>query len=136
MKIFFKNNGVAILPLTLLISGLIIIISATIALTNYLLNYNSAVLKYSSEALAAAKSGIEDAIMKIIRNNNYSGSFTLTIGQANVNVTVLSNDPMAGKDTIISLAVVRSIQKKLKAIVNIDAMTTQVNIESIQEVAI
>jgi len=133
---FRKNSGVAMLPLVLLIGGLITVIALTITLTSYLLNHSSAAIKWSSESLAGAQSGIEDGIMRIIRDNSYSGTSTLAIGNANITVTVDSNTPVSGKDTITSLGIVRSMQRKLQAVVNIDAITGQVNIESIQEIAI
>ncbi|MFA5386694.1 MAG: hypothetical protein WC297_03455 [Candidatus Paceibacterota bacterium] len=136
-----ENKGVAMLPLVLLIGGLITVIAITTTLTSYLLNHSSAAIKWSSEALAGAQTGVEDGIMKIIRNNSYSGDISLSVGNANVSITVLKDrdengTPIVGKDTITSLGVVRLSQRKLQAVVNIDATTGQVNIESIQEIAI
>ena len=133
---FRKNSGVAMLPLVLLIGGLITVIAITITLTSSLSSHSSAAIKWSSEALAGAQAGVDDGIIKIIRNNSHSGTSTLAIGNANVTVSIDSNAPISGKGTIISCGVVRSSQRKLQAIVNIDAITGQVNIESIQEIAI
>ncbi|PIU99250.1 hypothetical protein COS59_00725 [Candidatus Wolfebacteria bacterium CG03_land_8_20_14_0_80_36_15] len=136
-----QNKGAAFLPVVLLISGLVTVIVAAIVLTSTLASTGSARTKWSAEALAISQAGIDDGIIKIIRNKNCPdasclSSFTLSAGNGTTSVTIAKDTPSNGKHTVTSLAKVRVAQKKLQAIVNTNAITGQVEIESIQEVAL
>jgi len=136
-----QNKGVAFLPVVLLISGLVTVIVTAIVLTSIFANTGGARTKWSIEALAIAQAGIDDGIIKIIRNKNCpdvscSAFFTLPAGNGTASVTIAKDTPSNGKHTVTSLGKVRVAQKKLQAIVNTNAITGQVEIESIQEVAL
>lgn len=135
-EFFRSQNGAIGLPLILLASALITEIAVTLTLTSFLLGNSTADIKWSIEALSASQSGIEEGIMNVIRNKDYSGASTISVGNATVSIITSSTYPSAGKDTITSLATIRQIKRKLEAVININSTTGQVEIQSIQEIAL
>jgi len=141
IKYLKQNKGVAFLPIVLLVNGLAIIIITALVLIVTFVNNSNARTKWSTEALAIGQAGIDDGIIKIVRDKNCpdvscSSSFTLSVGNGTASVTIAKDTPSNGKHTITSLGVVKGVQRKLQAIVNTNSTTGQVEIESIQEVAI
>ena len=65
---FKKNKGIAALPTILLLGGIIVEISIVGAFISYLFSQSSFGIRSSEEALSLAQSGIQDAMIKIIRN--------------------------------------------------------------------
>jgi len=135
-KDFKTQNGAIGLPLILLASALITEIAVTLTLTSFLLTNSAADIKWSIGALSASQSGIEEGIMKVIRNKDFNGTSTISVGLATVSITITKDSPSTGKHTIMSLATIRQIQRKLEAVINVSSTTGQVEIQSIQEIAL
>lgn len=74
---------------------------------------STAAAKYErgQSAFAAAESGIENALLRLLRDPNYSGE-TLTIGEATATITVTGTDPK----TIISTGVAGEFARTIQAI--------------------
>ncbi|MBI4993724.1 hypothetical protein HZC33_02075 [Candidatus Wolfebacteria bacterium] len=141
------EKGVVALPMILLMGGIIVEIAIAGAFIAFYMSQSGFGVKLSDEALAAAKSGIQDAIIKIIRDKSFSVSsgYNLTIGSRSATIivcrdsyttSVACDTANVGKDEIISTGSATLKRRKLKAIVNVNSVTGEVKIESIEEAAI
>jgi len=134
-----KIRGIAVLPTILLIGGLIVEIGIAGLFISYFLNSSGFGVKISEEALSAAKSGIDDAVIKIIRKKGDAilpYPYTLNIDNNSAQVWVLKDAPSNGKYEITSLGSAGLKRRKLEAVVDINNNDGEVKIEFIKEVAI
>lgn len=138
----FSNNqekAFGVLPVVLLIGGLVVEIGIAGLFMSYFLNSSGFGVKISEEALSAAKSGVDDAIIKIIRNKGDAilpYPYSLSVDNNSVQVGVLKDSPLVGKYEIISLGSAGLKRRKLEAVVNIDNDNGEVKVEFIREIAI
>jgi len=138
----------ATLPIVLLIGGLVIEIGIAGAFIAYYLSQSGFGVKLSAEALAAAKAGIQDAKMRIVRNKNFIPSpnpYTLSIGNNSAQITVCKelktvstacDTAMAGKFEITSLGTAFTKRRQVQAILYINSTTGEMKLESEEEIAI
>lgn len=142
---FKKNNGVAALPTILLLGGIIVEIAIAGAFVSYLFSQGSFGIRASEEALSFAQSGIQDAIIRIIRNKDFSSTsgYDITIANKTAHIVVCKGSKSVGsdcnvlndgKDEITSLGTVMIKKRKLRAIVNVNVNTGEVKVESINEI--
>lgn len=124
---FVKNHscsarkGVAALVTILSLSTLIFIVSLSTAAVTFWGVKNIDSNQKSLKAYYAAYSGIQDALIKLERNKDFSGNFNLSINSTNdVSISVSNTGSSA---TITSTATYRQINKKLQAITDIDTTT-------------
>ncbi len=142
------KKGAATLPAVLLIGGLVIEISIAGAFIAYFLSQSGFGIKLSAEALSAAKSGIQDAKMRVVRDKNFIPSlnpYTLTNGNGSVQITVCKNlktvsspcdTAMENKFEITALGMALTKRRQVRTILFIDSLTGEVKTESENEVAI
>jgi len=133
-----NNKATAALPAMLFIGGIIVEIGIAGAFISYYLSQSGFGIKMSAEALAAAEAGVQDALIKIIRNKDFTSSgYDLMVGNRSANV-VVCKDTCAGtgkhKITSIGSALVK--RRKIEAVVNVNNTTGEVKIESILEAAL
>jgi len=133
-----NNKATAALPAMLFIGGIFVEIGLAGAFISFYLNLRGFGIKMSAEALAAAEAGVQDALIKIIRNKDFTSSgYDLTVGNRSANV-VVCKDTCAGtgkhKITSIGSALVK--RRKIEAVVNVNNTTGEVKIESILEAAL
>ncbi|MCX8016210.1 MAG: hypothetical protein N2692_02860 [Patescibacteria group bacterium] len=133
---FLQQKGFSLLPTVLVTS--IIIAEVGIALTFVMYMANSA--SYSSrllqEAYSCAKSGIDDALLRLIRNKDFYSTegYNFTIGRCNAVVEVEKDVPAQYNSQITVTASVFNRQKKLRAIVSIDPDAAEIFLVSLQEI--
>ena len=128
------------LPVILLVGGLIAEISIAGAFIAYFLNQSGFGIKLSEEALAAARAGIQDATIRIVRDKNFNPSpnpYTLTIGNRSAQVTICK-DTCAGTDKfqVDSLGIAFNKRRKIRAVIYVNSLTGEVKLESEREIAI
>lgn len=145
-----KTNGAAALLTVLMIGGIIVEIGIAFLFITYFLGQSGFGVKLSAEALAAARAGIEDGIIKIVRDKtiNYttSGSpYTITVSSRSAQVTICKDTKTAatacdtvntGKHEITSLGSAFTKRRELRAILNVNSTSSEVQMESIQEIAL
>jgi len=140
-------RGLAALPTILLIGGIIVEIAIAGVFISYLLSQSGFGAKLSAEALAAAQAGVQDALMKIVRDKTFSSSsgYDITVGSRNARVVVCKDSKTVssvcdtynpGKDEITSIGAASLKKRQLQAIVNVNATSGAVEIESIREIAL
>lgn len=136
-----KNQKAAVtLSMTLLVGGLIVELGIALAFISYYLMQGGFGLKLSEEALAAARSGIEDATIRIVRDGNFNPSpnpYSITIGNGLAQITVCKDICAGtGKFQVDSLGSVLTKRRQVRAIVSVDSQTGEVKMESEREVSL
>jgi len=134
-SLFRERSGQAILALTFLIGGIIVLTGVTLAfLVSSVLNatygYRSAEI-----AQAAAVAGVEDALMQLDRSGSgfSSGGYPVIVGNYSATVTVVQSSPVAGQVTITSTASVANRRRTIRAIVSENSTTGQIILISWQQ---
>lgn len=143
-----KEKGMTALPTILLIGGVIIEIAIAGVFIIYFVGQSSLGVKLSAESLAASRTGVYDAILKIVREKNFSTGatpYTMAIGNNSVQVWVCRNSKTAvsycdtaanGKYEITSLGKVRDKYRRLRAFLNVNDVNGEVRLELISEIAL
>ena len=138
------RSGIASLPAILLMGAVIVEVGvASIFLLTYLNNSVYGV-RLSEQALMAARSGVNDAISRVILNKNCGAdsscaplppdTYTVTVGGASADVSICKDSCAgSGKDEIISIGHAFTKQHRVVAILVVDSFTGLVTIESIKD---
>lgn len=91
LDIIKKQNGGTALFVILILGLVVVEIASASLLASYLVGQQGIATKRTQEIEAASWSGIDDALLSIIRDKNFTPSsnpYTLTIGQISVSVLV------------------------------------------------
>jgi len=135
-------KGTAFLPIVLVVGAVVIEFVVAGAFLIYYLNSSNFGVRLSAEAFEAASAGIEDALIKIVRNKNCPdvncvSSYTLEVGNRSAVVTICK-DTCAGNGTHQITSVGRALtrRRQLVAVVETNSITGEVRIISIKEVAL
>jgi hypothetical protein len=113
--------------MVLLIGGVIVLIASTMAFLVF--SYLNSTFGYqaSQRAYAAASSGVDDGVMRLLRNNGFSsGGYSLPVGSTTATVSVTQGAPVAGQATIDSQATVSYYSRRVKAIAEVNATSGDV----------
>ncbi len=147
-----KNNnqgirGVATLPTILLLSGILMELAIAGTVLATVLNNKISNQRFGTEALAAARAGAQDAIMRVSRDKGFealSPGYSLNVtDRASAQVIVCKNwvtianlcdTNINGKDEIVSIGTVLNRKKKIVVILGVDEVTGRVQIRSFEEV--
>ena len=136
-----KRRGQAALPTIVLLGGLMVEVVIAGALVVFLFNNSTYGTRLSIEALGAAHSGVQDALLKISLNKNFShiGYELLVNGTRSTANVAVEKDPLelgVGKTRITSTGITLIRRRKLQAILNINSMTGAMKVESLSEVSL
>jgi|GEM_PF-965555 len=142
-----RLRGVAALPVILLISGIILEIVAASALLAFSFSSGSFGTLLAAEALFGARTGSDDAIYRVIKNNYLSSySLTTTTGTHTVVIDVtVEKDPAdfgvcsiawGCRYRIYSSGRVLFRERKVETILAVDPNTREIRRESFKEVEI
>jgi len=134
MKIF--HSGQSLLALVMLIGGIVFAIGIALAIitaafVNSVYGYQS-----SQQAEAVATAGVEDALLQLDRNNQFSNTsgYPFSVGSTTATVVVTQSSPSFGSATVLSQATVRLWTRKVQVVVVIGSVTGQVSVVSWGEV--
>ncbi|TSC96263.1 MAG: hypothetical protein Athens071426_608 [Parcubacteria group bacterium Athens0714_26] len=136
-----KNNkiGIAALPTILILGSIIIDVVIVMTLGMNLLVNSGYGVRLSNEALAAAKAGAQDGMLRVSRDKNFNSNYQLTVGSRTVDVVVCKDLPECGgvgKYKISSTATALTKKKKIEVILVVDPITGVVQLQSLKEVAL
>ncbi|PIR98383.1 MAG: hypothetical protein COT88_01935 [Candidatus Colwellbacteria bacterium CG10_big_fil_rev_8_21_14_0_10_41_28] len=144
LDLFAGEKGVSALPVILIVSGIIIEVFIAVVAVSNLFSNSTASAQLSVEALEAAESGAEDAIIRVLRLGEcspgavgcYPLTYTLTIGNREACVNIVDAVLGDGSITVISRGAaftrVRAIQVELA----ISAITRKLEVQSFAEVEV
>ncbi len=136
-----KQSGIATLPVILLISGIVIGLAIAGVVMATLLSNTILSSRLSAEALAVARAGARDAIIKIIRYKNCNASFcggavpyTLTLGSRTALVSLVDN----GNNTltVTSTGTAVTSRKRIRAVVGVEPLSGKISIVSFKEISL
>ena len=135
-----KQKAAVTLSMTILVGGLIVELGIALAFISYYLLQGGFGLKLSEQAITAAKSGAQDAVIRIVRDANFNPSpnpYTLTIGSGSAQITVCKDTCAGtGKIQIDSLGSVLTKRRQIRAIVSVSSQTCEVRLESEKEISL
>jgi hypothetical protein len=126
------QRGFSLLPVVLVASLIIAEIGIALTFVMYLANSASYDVRLSQEAFFGARSGVNDAFLRIIRNKNFSsGGYNLVVGRVNVNIIVEKNSNFS---TITAKGTIFNREKIMQGIVSVDQETGEATLFSLQEI--
>jgi len=130
------RSGQAVLSLIFVIGTVIVLAGATLAFV--VVSFLNASLGYqaANRALAVAAGGVQDGLLQLARNKDFSATYTATLGTYAAQVNVAQNVPVSGRVTITSDAIVLGHERKVQAIIAVDQTTSNVSQVSWGEVAL
>jgi hypothetical protein len=140
-------SGVAALPVILLISGIIIEVIAASAFLAFSFSSGSFGTLLAAEAFFGARTGVDDAFYRVVRNNYpISYSLTTTTGTHTVVIDItVEKDPIdlgscsltwGCRYRIRSLGRVLFRERRMEMILAVDPNTREIRRESFKEVEI
>ncbi|MEK7624107.1 MAG: hypothetical protein AAB404_00025 [Patescibacteria group bacterium] len=133
-----RISGQAALPTILLIGGIITEIAIAGVLVAFVLSNSGWGERLSAQALAAAKAGVEDALLKIAVDKNFiaPSGYNFSVDSRIAEVIVIK-DPTgypSGVHQIISSGKAFGRQRKLETILVVDGDTGKVDLKSTREI--
>lgn len=138
-SIFFQR-GIAALPTLLLVGGIISSIAIALTASIYLYINSTSGANLSLKAITAAKSGIYDGLMRVVRDKSLtSADYSLVVGSQSASV-IICRDTIdcggSGKFKISSTGSAFTRRKKMEAVVSVDSQTGVTKLELMREVAL
>lgn len=136
MNFFYSrkaNKGIAALVTILSLGTLIFTVSLATTVLAFWGIKNMDVNKKMLKSYYAAYSGVQDALIKLERNKDFSGDFNLSINATDVSVSVSNTVNSA---TITVTSALGQINKKLQTITDIDSTTGLITPTSTEELTI
>jgi hypothetical protein len=118
-----KNNGQAAISTMLIIGGLISLIALTLIIIIFSYTSSSYGFQHSQRALAVANAGVDDALIKLIRDRSFENQtgYTVQVDNNTATVQVIQNSPQSGNVTIISTATVSNYKSRVRVVVSVDS---------------
>jgi len=112
------RRGVALLPVILVLFGLVMVVGVAIAGISVSENTISSTKDASDEALAIAESGIQDALMRLARDKDFtSAGYNLSVSGGTATIIV----PSGSSKDITSTGALNNKSRKIQLTVNADA---------------
>ena len=132
-------KGAVTLPVFLIITLIVTELALAGLVTANALNNTLFGERLAIEASQAARAGVQDAIMRVIRGCPLSdcspSSYSLSVGSRSSSTVSISRDVVSGNITITSAGSSFTRKKKMEAILGVDQTTGKVQIQSLKEVA-
>ncbi len=126
-----EHNGQAVLPLVLLMGGLVVLMALTLLFLAQTFLTSSYGFQISERAKAVAASGAYDALLRLARNKDFTGVYSLPLGTDSANVTI-QNSPLSELVTITSVSTILSRMRKVTTVVSRSSYTGQITLISWQ----
>ncbi len=130
---FRDRSGQAALITTFIVGATVIF--AGITMSFLATSFLQATYGFESATLAnaAAMAGIQDALLQLTRNKDFSpGVYSIPLGTATTTVTVTRGSPTSDKITILATSTVRRYEQRVRAIVSVVTSTGQIDLLSWQ----
>lgn len=150
MKTLSLFRGAAALSTILLVGAIVIETALAALIASYLVSQQGLGLKRSQEASFAARSGLQEGLIRLVRDKDFSPSpnpYTLLVSSTTVSILVCkelevdfspeecSASTIPGKYQVGATAQVVNKKSRIKATLLVSSSTGLVQVESIEEVA-
>jgi len=133
-KSYFHSGGQVALPTILFIGGIVLELSLIGIFVALLLTKSTRKAKLSSEVWAIAKAGMEDSLLKIAEDKNFSSSYTIQVGKGVANIQIIKDSDNSSIYKIISSGKVFNLSRTLQALVTINQESGKINLKSVEEI--
>jgi uncharacterized protein (UPF0333 family) len=129
---FFLRKGQTALSFVFVLGVTLVLIGITLAILTISFLNSTTGFQASQRALAASASGVDDALLQLVRNRSFSDTtgYTVVVGSDSAVVTVTQNSPVVGQATIISTARASIYERKIRVIASVQPITGEVKIIS------
>ncbi|MDP3729337.1 MAG: hypothetical protein Q8R26_01085 [bacterium] len=128
------RKGIAALPTILIMGSIIVEITIAATVSAFLVVNTEAGARFSEAALLAAKSGANDALLRITRDRTFSSSlYQLPVG-VGVQADVIVAAEGFNKKKVTATGSLRNWKRKIEAVVSLDDQTGLIRLESMDEV--
>lgn len=131
---FFDDKGQVALTTVFLIGSFIIIIALTLAFLSISAISSNYAVRSADRAFSAASAGIEDATLKLIRNNDYNENYILDLNGDLVSVQVVNTRNVDSQAVVTVSSTVGSGRRVIQAVLSIVSSTGQVNVISWRQI--
>ena len=93
-------------------------------------------LQASDQAESVATAGVNDAFLRLVRNDAFSdpGGYSVAVSDGSATVSVTQDSPSLGLAAVLSSATVSGRTRKISAVFSISSSTGQVMLASWQDV--
>jgi hypothetical protein len=137
-----SRAGFSTLPTMLFLGGLIVEIAIAMTFLFQIFSTTHFAARLSGQAFVIAGAGIDDALIRIVRNKNCPGtgcpsSYDLEVNPGTASITICKDScDEVGKTRIESIGSTGVQRRKIRAILSVDAVTGKIDIDSIQETSL
>lgn len=139
-KWLIAKKGAVTLPVFLMITLIIFELAVAGVVAANALNNSFFGERLSAEAWQAARAGVGDAMMRVIRTCPLSDcattSYSLPVGSRSTAEVTIARDPISGNITINSTGEAFTRKKRIEAILGVDQGSGRVRVQSFKEVAL
>ncbi len=133
-----KNQGALALSTFLGIALIVSVLATALALVSFFEGLIGFSQLRSQDAYLAAQAGVYDALLRLVRNKDYSTSYSLSTdkGNATISFSRVGSDIPAQHVKISSVGDSQGRKRKLEVLVYIEDLTGEARIISWKEVSI
>lgn len=135
------TRGIAAFSTLLILSAIVVEVGIAASMLVYFLNRSNYSVRLANEAFAAARAGIDDAVVRILRTRFYptcTAAYTVPVGgNAFADIVITNMDCSAASETqyaVTSIGRVASKRRTLEAVLGLHPTTREVRILSISEI--
>lgn len=133
LAVLFKERGQIALTTVLLIGSFIMIMVLTLAFLSVSIVSSGRLIQSSNRALAISSAGVQDAMLRLIRDNNFDEDFQVSAGGDTASVDITNTASSDGRVIVVSSSTVNSSHRRVRAIISIVSSTGQVNLISMEQ---
>lgn len=144
LKFLNKKRGVSALPIILIVSGIIIEVFVAVVAVSSLFSNSTLSTQLSVEAIEAAESGAQDAIIRIIRLGEcspggagcYPATYSLTVGGRDACINIIDDTLGDGSIRVISRGAAFTRVRAIQVDLAINEDTQVLETQSFQEIEV
>ncbi|OGY98207.1 MAG: hypothetical protein A2855_02795 [Candidatus Liptonbacteria bacterium RIFCSPHIGHO2_01_FULL_57_28] len=133
-------SGQTALAVTFVIGGIIVLFGTMLAFLTLSFLNSTRGFQAASRAAAVARGGVDDAMLQLLRNKDFSSSGycvpyeSVPCPSGYAQVAVTQGSPSAGQVTVVSQAAVSGYRRKFQAVFVVNASSSLVRMVSTQQV--
>jgi len=139
---FNSRNGIAVLPVMLVVGAIVVEIAIVGGILAFFSSTSNLAIRSSQEALFTARAGAEDALIKILRDKDYtcdpsspSEDCLLTMVSGGSQTTAVTSVVTSGLQRIITASsTVKNRTKTVQVKVNVNDITGKIDVVSFEEI--
>ncbi len=137
LSIFKNKKGIAILPIVFIVGAIVVEIAVIAGILSFFGSSSNFSIKSGQAAVFTARAGIEDALMKITRDKNFytASPYSISVysGSITTEASVFVYESGVNEKKIVATSTVFSRTKTITAIVNVNDVTGETSITSMEE---